>query len=165
MSTIYQIFPIRQILEKTHEKQVNTHHLFVDYKADFDSPIRDRVYAAMSELGIPAKLIRLCRMTLSNSCSSFKLGVNLSEPFVTGQGFRQGDPLSCDHFNFVMESILRKAGVYCNNTIFQNSVQFLTYADDLDIIDRTKGDVIKRESIVLTTKNAFEKLQLNMRPD
>ena len=59
----------RQIPEKTHETQGNTHHLFVDYIVAFDSPIRNRAFAAMSELGIPAKLIRLCRMTLSNSCS------------------------------------------------------------------------------------------------
>ena len=52
---------LKKILEKTHEKQVDTHHLFADYKAAFDSPLRDRVFAAMFELGIPAKLIRLCR--------------------------------------------------------------------------------------------------------
>ena len=57
-----QIFTLRQILKKTNEKQVDTHHSFVDYKAAFDSLIRDRVLAAMSELGIPAKLIRLCRI-------------------------------------------------------------------------------------------------------
>ena len=91
-STIYQIFTLRQILEKIHEKQVDTHHLLVDYKAAFDRPIRDRVFAAMSELGIPAKLIRLCRMTLSNSYSSVKVGMDLSEPFETVRGFRQGAP-------------------------------------------------------------------------
>ena len=43
MFTIDQIFTLRQsqILEMTPEKQVDTHHLFVDYKAAFDSLIRD----------------------------------------------------------------------------------------------------------------------------
>ena len=45
----------------------------------------------MSELGIPAKLIRLCRMTLSNSCSSVKVDIDLFEPFDTVQSFRQDD--------------------------------------------------------------------------
>ncbi|XP_060665228.1 uncharacterized protein LOC132797508 [Drosophila nasuta] len=71
-STVDQIFTLRQILEKSYENQIDTYHLFVDYKAAFDSPRRDRLYAAMSELGIPAKLTRLCRMTLSNTISSFK---------------------------------------------------------------------------------------------
>ena len=35
----------------------------------------------------------------------------------------------------VMESVLRKAGVY--RTIFQKKVQLLAYADDIDIIERT----------------------------
>ena len=73
-STIDQIFSPCRILQKTHEKQVDKHHLFINYKAAFDGPIRDRVFAAMSELGILAKLIRLCRMTLRNSCSSVKVG-------------------------------------------------------------------------------------------
>ena len=69
-SAVDQIFALCQILEKRHEHQDRTHHLFVDFKAAFDSPVRNRVYAAMSELGIPAKLIRHCRMKLSSKCCS-----------------------------------------------------------------------------------------------
>ena len=65
--TIDLIFTLHRILGKRHENQNRTHYLFVDFRAAFDSPVRDRVYTAMSELGIPAKLIRICRMTLSNS--------------------------------------------------------------------------------------------------
>ena len=50
------------------------------------------IFAAMSYLGIIAKLIRLYRMTLSNSCSFVKVGIDLSEPFDTVRGFKQGDP-------------------------------------------------------------------------
>ena len=78
--------------------------------------------------------------------------MDLSEPFDTVRGFRQGDPLSFDLFNFVTGSVLRKAGVYRSDTIFQKSVQLLAYADDIDIKGRTKRDVtaafgaIERES-------------------
>ena len=78
-------------------------------------------------------------MTLSNSCSSVKIGIDLSEPFDTIRGFRQGDPLSCDLFNFIMESVLRK--VHRHGTIFQRSVQLLAYADDIDIIRRIKRGI------------------------
>ena len=81
-STIDQILTLRQILKKTHEKQVYTH-----YKAAFDSSISDRTFVAMSALtcGIPVKLIRLCRMTLSNFSNAVKVGMNLSESFDTGR--------------------------------------------------------------------------------
>ena len=40
-----------------------------------------------------------------------------------------------------MESLLRRAGVQCNGTIFHKSVQLLKYTDDIDIIGRTKRDI------------------------
>ena len=114
-STIDQIFTLRQIMEK--KNQDKTHHLIVVFKAAFDSPLRDRVYASISELGIPAKMIKLCTMTLSNSCSSVKVGKDLSEPFGTVRSFRQGDL-----FNFLMVSVLRKASVHSNRTIFYKRI-------------------------------------------
>ena len=133
-STIDQIFTIRQILEKTHERRIDTHHLFVDFKAAFDSTERSYLYAAMSEFGIPAKLIRLCKMTLLNTSSAVRIGKDLSEPFDTKRGFRQGDSLSCDFFNLMLESIVRAAELNRSGTIFYKSVQLLAYADDIDII-------------------------------
>ena len=118
------MFILWQILEKRLESQQDTHHLFVDYKAAFDSPIRDQVYNIMSEFGIPAKLTRLCRMTLLNTSSAVKVGKNLSDPFNTIRGFRQADPLSCTLSNFIMESIVRKAGVQRSGTIKDKSVEY-----------------------------------------
>ena len=51
------------------------------------------------------------RMTLRNSCISVKIGMELSEPFDTVRGFRQGNRLACNLFNFVLQSVPRKAGV------------------------------------------------------
>ena len=93
----------------------------------------------MSELGIPAKLIRLCRMTLSNTCSSVKVGT--SPNILIPCEVSDKATLSCDLFNLLTESVLRKAGVYRNCTIFYKSVQLLAYADDIDIIGSTMRDV------------------------
>lgn len=104
--------------------------------------IRYPLFATMSEFGIPAKLIRLCRMTLSSTLSSVKVGKNLSEPFNTVQGFKQGDPLSCALFNLLMEGVLRNSEVHRSDIFFYKSVQLLAYADDMDIIERCKRDFL-----------------------
>ena len=87
-STIDQICTLRQILEKTEEKQIGTHHLFVDFKPVFDTSHRDQLYAAISEFDIPAKLISLCEMTLKIAKCVVKVDNNLSEPFDAKRGFR-----------------------------------------------------------------------------
>ena len=136
-STIDQIFTLRQILEKTNEFQVETHHLFIDFKAAYDSIHRRELYMAMAEFGIPRKLIQLCRLTLENTRCNVQFGNSSSELFQTCTGFRQGDALSCDFFNLVLEQIVRRAGVNTEGTIFNKSVQLLGYADNIDIIGRS----------------------------
>ena len=42
-STIDQIFTLRQIFEKTRDKQINTFHLLVDFKSASDTPHRDHL--------------------------------------------------------------------------------------------------------------------------
>ena len=76
-------------------------------------------------------MIRLCRMTLSTSYSSVKVGMVLSESFDTVRGFRESDLLSCDLFNIVMENVMQQTGVLRNGTIFQKSVQSLVYPVDI----------------------------------
>ncbi|CAD7014012.1 unnamed protein product [Ceratitis capitata] len=90
-STIDQIFTMRQILENIREKRIETHYLFVDFKAAFDSTNRSSFYVTISEFGIPAKLIRLCKLTLDNTSSAVRIRKGLSEPFDTKRGVRQSD--------------------------------------------------------------------------
>ena len=52
-STVDQIFTVRQILEKCGEHDTDAHHLFVDFKAAYDSIDRRSLYAAVEELNIP----------------------------------------------------------------------------------------------------------------
>jgi Reverse transcriptase (RNA-dependent DNA polymerase). len=51
-STVDQIFIVRQILEKCSEYGKDTHYLFIDFKAAYDSTDRHRLYASMGEVNI-----------------------------------------------------------------------------------------------------------------
>jgi hypothetical protein len=54
-----QLSALHQILEKYNEFNITTHHLFIDFKAAYDTIIRNKVYVGMSELNFPTKLKRL----------------------------------------------------------------------------------------------------------
>lgn len=142
-STTDQLFTLRQILEKTHEFQVDTYHLFIDFKQAYDTPTRDELFKAMNLFGIPSKLINLCRMTLTDTRSCVRVGGTTSKTFPTIRGFRQGDALSCSFFNILLELIMKVANINTRNIIYTKSSQILGYADDLDVVGRSKEDVTR----------------------
>ena len=126
------MFTLRQILEKTHEFNIDTYHL----KQAYDSIRRDKLLSAMYALGIPVKLVNMCRLTLADTKSLVKVDGEKSEPFITKKGVRQGDCLSCDLFNICLELIISATNIDITGTIYNKALQILGYADDLDIITR-----------------------------
>jgi sorting nexin-29 len=66
-STVDQIFTVRQILETCGEYGKDTHHLFIDFKAAYESMNRRSLYAAMEEMNIPHKLIALVKTMMNNT--------------------------------------------------------------------------------------------------
>jgi sorting nexin-29 len=48
-STMDQIHALRQILEKTKEYNISMFHLFIEFKAAYDSIKRDKLFMAMEE--------------------------------------------------------------------------------------------------------------------
>ena len=92
----------------------------------------------MSEFNIPNTLIRLTWMTMENTQSQVRIQSDLSDLITTQKGLRQGDSLACLLFNLAFEKVVRNAGIQMSGTIFYKSVQLLAYADDIDIIARTR---------------------------
>jgi sorting nexin-29 len=132
-STVDQIFIVSQILEKCSEHGKDTHHLFIDFQAAYDSIHRRRLYAAMEELNIPQKLTALVMTTMNNIHCQVKKQKRFSEPINVKNGVRQGDALACLLFNIALEKVFSDAAVNIRGTIFYKSVQILAYADDTDI--------------------------------
>jgi hypothetical protein len=82
-STTDQLFALHQILEKCIEINITTHHLFIDFKASYDTIIRNEVYVGMSELNFPTKLIPLTKATLTIVTCCVKIQNDCSESFET----------------------------------------------------------------------------------
>jgi len=122
-STTNQIFTLRQILQKTKEFGIETHHLFSDFKSAYDTIKRGQLYKAMSEFNIPNKLIRLTRMTMENTQSQVRIQSDLSVLINTKRGLRQCDSLASLLFNLALDKAIRNAGIQTSGTIFYKSFQ------------------------------------------
>jgi hypothetical protein len=121
--TADQLFALRQILETCNEFNIITYHLFIDFKAAYDTIIRNEVYVGMSELNFPTKLIRLTKATLTIVTCCVKIQNDCSESFETRQGLRQGDILSTLLFNVALIVILRRANLQTTRTSYNRDVQ------------------------------------------
>jgi hypothetical protein len=140
-STTDQLFALRQILEKCNEFNITTHLLFIDFKATYDTIIRNEVYVGMSELNFPTKLIRLTKATLTIVTCCVKIQNKCSKSFEIRQGLRLSVVLSNLLFNVVLEVIVRGANLQTTGTIYNKETQLLAYADDIDIIGRSQSAV------------------------
>jgi hypothetical protein len=79
VSTVDQIQTLRLILEKTLEFQIETHHLFIDFKTVYDNANRNQLYKAMLELGIPLKLVRLTQAMMEGTTAKVRIQNELPE--------------------------------------------------------------------------------------
>jgi hypothetical protein len=96
--TTYQIFCIRQILEKKWEYNETVHQLFIDFKKVYDSVRREVLYNILIKFGV-----RLIKMCLNETYSKVHIGKHLSYSFPIQNGLKQGDVLSQLIFNFALE--------------------------------------------------------------
>jgi hypothetical protein len=116
---------MRQILEKCNEFNITTRHLFIEFKAAYDTIIRNKIYVGMSELNFTTKFIRRSKATLTIVTCCVKIQNDCSESFETQQGLRQGDVFSMLLFNVVLEVIVRGANLQTTGTICNKETQLL----------------------------------------
>jgi len=136
-STIDQIQSIRQIIQKSDDRNVETLHLLIDFRVAYYSVNREELWSLMAEYNFPHKMIRLLRATLAKVQSCVKVQGFFSEKFETRTGLKQGDELSTKLFNIALEGICRRAKLQLTGTIFNKSSQLLAFADDIDIVGRS----------------------------
>ena len=82
--------------------------LFIDFKKAYDSVRREVLYKILIEFGIPSKLVRLIKMSLTGIYSRVRVGKNVSDRFPIRNGLEQGDALSPLLFNFAIECAIRR---------------------------------------------------------
>jgi hypothetical protein len=137
-STTNQILSVKNLLDKVLEHNVEIHQIFVDFHKAYDCIRRYKLYEILTYFGIPSNLIRLTRVTMENSTFNAKIGTIMTDDFQVGTGLKQRDGLAPNHFNLAPEYLIRKLSVQTTSTIFHKSVQLTGYADNINIMGRTK---------------------------
>lgn len=117
--------------------------IFVDFKSAYDSIKRDKLYEALQEFNIPPKLVRLVKLTMSDVRCQVRIQSDCSQEFPSNKGLRQGDGLACLLFNLALEKTVRDAGIQTQGTIFSRMVQVLGFADDVDVVARSKAALVE----------------------
>jgi Reverse transcriptase (RNA-dependent DNA polymerase) len=136
-----QTFSLRMILSKCWEYNITVHQLFIDFKQAYDSLNRERLWFALEWLGVPKKLVSLCKLTVTDSRCCVKVEGRLSREFNVQSGVRQGDALSPILFSLALEYVFRLSKMPQDNILFDKSAQVLAYADDLCILGRSVAAV------------------------
>jgi len=106
----------------------------IDFKKAYDSVRREVLYKILTEFGIPRKLVRLIKMSLTETYSRVRVGKNLSERFPIRNGLKQGDALTPMLFNSVLEYAIRMVQVKQDGLKLNGTHQLLAYADDVNVL-------------------------------
>jgi hypothetical protein len=93
----------------------------------------------MKEFGIPLKLVKLTKITLSRTYNRVKIQNKLSGRFSTECGVGQGDSLSTLLFNIGLVKVIRNIEINPGGTIFNRTRPYMAYADDIAVIGRSTG--------------------------
>ena len=129
---IYSAFA--KYLRKKWEYNEEGHQLIIDFKKAYDSVRREVLYKILSEFGIPRKLVRLIKMSLTETYSRVRVGKNVSDRFPIRNVLKQGDALSPMLFNFALEYSISRGHVNQDGLKINGTHQLLAYADDANIL-------------------------------
>ena len=105
------------------------------------------------ESGIPKNLVRLIKMSLTETYSRVWVGKNVSNRFPIRNGLKQGEAISPLLFNFALEYVIMRIQVKRDGLKLNGSHQLLAYADDVSILTGSIHTLKKNaEALVAATR-------------
>lgn len=167
-STQDWIFTIRQICEKTLQKNGKLYLCAIDLEKAFDTIPRKRIWECLERKGVPKSLLLAVRSFYAKTTNIVRTSHGSTENFVTYKGVRQGAILSPLLFITFMDDIARKAnatvrgcrvGVRKLRPVY---VKELLYADDLMLISKSKSEL---QNALEKWKKVLTEAEMRINPD
>jgi hypothetical protein len=75
---------------------------------------------------------------MKGSTYHIKIGTIMTDGFQVGNGLKQGDGLAPSLCSIALEYEIRQLSEQTTSTVFHKSVQVIGYANDINIMGRTK---------------------------
>jgi len=107
---------------------------FIDFKKAYDSVRREVLYKNIIQFGIPRIIVRLVKMSLTETYSRVWVGKNVYDRFHIRNCLKQGDALSPLHFKFALEYAIRKFQVNRDGLKLNGIHQVLAYDDNVNLL-------------------------------
>jgi len=133
---IDQIFAVRQIVEKTIEKDRVVYMAFVDLEKAYDNVNRQKLWNVLEEYGVRGRLLRAVEALYEDGKASVRVGGRESEWFGVHKGVRQGCTLSPWLFNVFVDKVTREARKEFVREVKLSTgeVGVLLFADDMVVM-------------------------------
>jgi hypothetical protein len=137
------IFVLRQLIEKAilHKKEL--HLVFIDLEKAYDLVDRDKVWAALTRMGVGNDLLDALKSFYRVNKVAVRLNNQLSDHFYVRRGLRQGCPLSpllfIATFNAICEKLAaERIGFPLGKDTFLNLIAF---ADDGTLVGMNHEEI------------------------
>ena len=89
-----QIFAVKQLVEKTNEKDKKIYMAFVDLEKAYDNVSREKLWKVLDEYGVKGRLLKATQALYMDGRARVKVREMESELFGVHRGVRQGCTLS-----------------------------------------------------------------------
>lgn len=148
-STVDHIHTVNQLFKKARKYELETNALFIDWNKAFDIIYHEKLWEALADQDTPPIVIKTLQKIYKEATAYVKLNSE-GEKFPIRRGVRQGDPLSPNLFNVILEHAFRSLnwedkgikidGKYLNNLRFADDVILLS--DKCEILEKMASELV-----------------------